>query len=182
MAEYAFKHPLTQEVALGSQLRERRRQVHAAVARAIERQDAEHLDERAALLAHHWEEAGEALSAARWHRRAARWVGRTDFAAATHHWGRVRALLRELPDDREAAALGIAACTQLLDMGWRVGTGLDEARALLEEGQTLADRDRGSTRPSEPVDGLCPCSRRCRRRGGVSRAGDREPARGTRDR
>ena len=139
MAEYAFKHPLTQEVALGSQLRERRRQVHAAVARAIEQQDAEHLDERAALLAHHWEEAGEALSAARWHRRAAQWVGRTDFAAATHHWGRVRALLRELPDDREAAALGIAACTQLLNVSWRVGTGLDEARALLEEGQTLAN-------------------------------------------
>ena len=139
VAEYAFKHPLTQEVALGSQLQERRRQVHAAVARAIEQQDAEHLDERAALLAHHWEEAGEALTAARWHRRAAEWVGRTDFAAATHHWGRVRALLRELPDDREAAALGIAACRQLLNMGWRVGTGLDEARALLEEGQTLAN-------------------------------------------
>jgi len=59
VAEYAFKHPLTQEVALGSQLKERRRQVHAAVARTIEQQDAEHLDERAALLAHHWEEAGE---------------------------------------------------------------------------------------------------------------------------
>ena len=91
--------------------------MHAAVARAIEQQDAEHLDERAALLAHHWEEAGEALSAARWHRRAAEWVGRTDFAAATHHWGRVRALLRELPDDREAAALGIAACTTASEHG-----------------------------------------------------------------
>src|SRR5207253_4423655 len=34
VVEYAFKHPLTQEVALGSQLKERRRQVHAAVARA----------------------------------------------------------------------------------------------------------------------------------------------------
>jgi class 3 adenylate cyclase/tetratricopeptide (TPR) repeat protein len=138
VAEYAFKHPLTQEVALGSQLRERRRHVHAAAARAIEQQDAEHLDERAALLAHHWEEAGEALSAARWHRRAAEWVGMTDVAAATRHWGRVRALLRELPDDREAAALGIAACRQLLNVGWRVGTGPEEARALLEEGQALA--------------------------------------------
>jgi adenylate cyclase len=139
-AEYAFKHPLTQEVALGSQLRERRRQVHAAVARAIERQDAEHLDERAALLAHHWEEAGETLTAARWHRRAAQSVGRTDFVAARQHWGRVRELLRELPGDREAAALGIAACTQLLNVSWRVGgTGLDEARALLEEGRTLAN-------------------------------------------
>ena len=139
VAEYAFKHPLTQEVALGSQLKERRRQVHAAVARAIEQQHPDHLDERAPLLAHHWEEAGEALSAARWHRRAAEWAGRTDFAAATHHWGRVRALLRELPGDREAAEFGIAACTQLLNVSWRVGIGLDEARALLEEGQTLAD-------------------------------------------
>src|SRR5438093_182830 len=35
-AEYAFKHPLTQEVAYRSQLAERRKAVHAAVARAIE--------------------------------------------------------------------------------------------------------------------------------------------------
>jgi class 3 adenylate cyclase len=138
VAEYAFKHPLTQEVALGSQLKERRRAVHAAVARAIEQQHPEHLDERAPLLAHHWEEAGEALSAARWHRRAAEWVGYTDFAASTHHWGRVRALRRELPDDREAAALGFAACRLLLSMGWRIGMGLEEARTLLDEGQGLA--------------------------------------------
>jgi adenylate cyclase len=139
VVEYSFKHPLTQEVALGSQLQSRRRAVHAAVARAVEAQDAEHLDERAPLLAHHWEEAGEPLAAARWHRRAAEWVGATDYTAATHHWGRVRALLRELPDDREAAELGIAACTQILNVSWRVGTGLDDARALLEEGQRFAD-------------------------------------------
>jgi adenylate cyclase len=144
IAEYAFKHPLTQEVALGSQLRERRRHIHAAVARAIEKQDAAHLDERAALLAHHYEEAGEALSAARWHRRAAEWAGRTDITASTRHWGRVRALLRELPDDPEAAPLGIAACTQLLNWSWRVGMDPDEARSLLKEGRayanTLGDR------------------------------------------
>jgi class 3 adenylate cyclase len=139
VAEYAFKHPLTQEVALGSQLKERRRQVHAAVVRVIERQDAERLDERAPLLAHHWEEAGDVLAAARWHKRAAEWVGRTDFAAAMHHWGRVRAFRRQLPDDRDAAALGIAACTQLLTSSWRMSISLDEARDLLEEGQVLAD-------------------------------------------
>jgi hypothetical protein len=55
-------------------------------------------------------------------------------------------LRAELPDDREAGALGIAACTQLLNVSRRVGTRLDEARALLEEGQTLANAigDRGS--------------------------------------
>jgi adenylate cyclase len=139
VAEYAFKHPLTQEVALGSLLKERRRHVHAAVARVIERQDSNHLDERAPLLAHHWEQAGEVLAAARWHKRAAEWVGRTDFAAAAYHWGRVRVLRRRLPDARDAAALGIAACTQLLTSSWKMGIGLDEARELLEEGQVLAD-------------------------------------------
>ncbi|MFQ5668243.1 MAG: hypothetical protein ACE5I7_17670 [Candidatus Binatia bacterium] len=138
VVEYSFKHPLTQEVALSSQLKERRRQVHAAVARAIQQQDAEHLDQRAALLAHHWEEAGEALPAARWHRLAAEWVGTTDVAAAMHHWGRVRVLRRELPGEREATALGIAACTQLLNMSWRVGMDIEEARSMLDEGQALA--------------------------------------------
>jgi predicted ATPase len=60
VVEYAFKHPLTQEVALRSQLKERRRSTHAAVARALEEVQAERLDETAALLAHHHEGAGEA--------------------------------------------------------------------------------------------------------------------------
>ncbi len=138
VVEYSFKHPLTQEVALGSQLKERRRTVHAAVARAIERRYADQLEERAALLAHHYEEAGEALAAARWHRRAAEWVAQTDVPASTRHWSSVRALLRELPGDREATELGIAACQQTLQMGWRVGMGYDEARALYDEGLALA--------------------------------------------
>ena len=72
--EYVFKHALTQEVAYGSQLRERRARAHAAAARAIEALVPDKLDESAALLAHHWEAAGDALRAARWHRRAAEWV------------------------------------------------------------------------------------------------------------
>ncbi len=143
-SEYSFKHPLTQEVALGSQLKERRRQVHGAVARAIEQQDAAHLDERAALLAHHYDEAGDALNAARWHKRAAEWTGRTDVVASARHWGRVRELLRDLPDNTEAAKLGIDACTQLLNWSWRIGTPPEENRVLHEEGKvhaaTLGDR------------------------------------------
>ncbi len=138
VAEYAFRHPLTQEVARATQLRERRRQVHAAVARAIEMQDAGRLDERAALLAHHWEEAGMALGAARWHVRAAQWPGCPDFASVMHHWERVRVLLRDSPDDREGIDMRILACTRLLTLGQRTGTALAESRELLEEGQALA--------------------------------------------
>ncbi len=139
VVEYSFKHPLTQEVALGSQLNERRRTVHAAVARAIELQSAERLDERAPLLAHHYEEADEAPAALCWHRRAAQWVGATDFDAAAYHWGRVRKLVREVPNDRETAATGITACMYLLNSTRRLAAGVDAARELLIEGQALAD-------------------------------------------
>jgi class 3 adenylate cyclase/tetratricopeptide (TPR) repeat protein len=60
--EYAFRHPLTREVAYSSQLSERRARTHRAVADAIERTYADRLDERAALLAHHCEAAGDALA------------------------------------------------------------------------------------------------------------------------
>src|SRR5207249_9119585 len=83
---YAFKHPLTHEVAYRSQLGERRARIHAAVARALAALHPDKLDERAALLAYHWEAAGDALEAARWNRRAAEWVRATDLAAALGHW------------------------------------------------------------------------------------------------
>ncbi|MFT5441431.1 MAG: class 3 adenylate cyclase, partial [Myxococcota bacterium] len=53
VSEFAFKHPLTQEVALGSQLRERRSRLHGEVAAAIREAQPDRLDEFSALLAHH---------------------------------------------------------------------------------------------------------------------------------
>src|SRR5262249_22047565 len=90
--QYTFKHPLTQEVAYHSQLGARRAQLHGRVARAIQELYPNKLDERAALVAYHLEQAGETLDAARWHRRAARWAGIHDHAGALRHWRRARAL------------------------------------------------------------------------------------------
>jgi class 3 adenylate cyclase/tetratricopeptide (TPR) repeat protein len=139
-AEYAFKHPLTQEVAYGSQLGERRARVHAAVARAIAEVHADKLDERAALLAQHWEQAGDRLEAARWSRRAAAWAGPLHPAEAMHHWGRVRELLAGLKDSPEAVALDFEACVQILTFGWRVGISEQEERAAFAAGRELAER------------------------------------------
>ena len=69
-AEYVFRHPLTQEVAYGSQLLEQRIALHAAVARALEEVFAERLGECAALIAHHWEQARRPGQARRWRRLA----------------------------------------------------------------------------------------------------------------
>jgi hypothetical protein len=140
--EYTFTHPLTREVAYGSQLADRRARVHAAVARALEEGDAEKLDERAAILAHHWEAAGEWFAAARWNRRAANWAYRTDLAEARRHWTQVRVLAQRLPDPAAQADLGATACAQLLTLGAWLGIGENEAAAAYEEGRTWA----GATR------------------------------------
>ncbi|HVO28000.1 MAG TPA: AAA family ATPase, partial [Candidatus Margulisiibacteriota bacterium] len=140
VAEYAFKHPLTQEVAYGSQLAERRRRTHAAVAVALEDAEASKLDEHAALIAHHWEAAGEDLIAARWHLRAALWAANSDLAASHQHWRTVRELASKLPEVGEARALRLSACVQLVNLGWRLATPRDETDARFAEGQEIAAR------------------------------------------
>ena len=128
--EYAFKHPLTEQVAYESQLRERRARTHAAVARAIEDIERDRLDESAALLAHHWAEAGEALAAARWHRRAAVWIGLSDLGEAAHHWRRVLACTQGSEED-EAGILAAEACAEMQTVGWRLGLPDEDLRAIL---------------------------------------------------
>src|SRR5262245_33300292 len=61
--EYTFKHALTQEVAYGSLLLERRRKLHARIVQTIETLGADHLSNEVDRLAHHafrgaqWEKA-----------------------------------------------------------------------------------------------------------------------------
>jgi class 3 adenylate cyclase/tetratricopeptide (TPR) repeat protein len=137
-AEYSFKHPLTHEVAYRSQLGERRASMHAAAARAIAELHADKLDERAALLAHHWEQAGDILEAAGWSRRAAAWAAVSDLTEAARQWRKVRALLAMVPDSPEKVAMGLRAAVELLGLGWRLGIPDDEAAAIFAEGVALA--------------------------------------------
>ncbi len=93
---YAFRHPLTQEVAYGSQLTDARSRTHGVVARALLDLTGDRLDENAALVAHHFDAAAELPEAIEWHRRAARWAGTTGFSQAARHWRRIRELLSAL--------------------------------------------------------------------------------------
>ena len=142
--EYSFKHPLTHEVAYRSQLGERRASMHAAAARVIAELYADKLDERAALLAHHWEAAGESLEAARWSRRAAEWAGVSDLAEAARQWRKVRELLTTVPESAERLEMGVQADIALLGLGWRLGIPEDEASAIFAEGVALARHDPGA--------------------------------------
>jgi class 3 adenylate cyclase/tetratricopeptide (TPR) repeat protein len=135
VAEYAFKHPLTHEVAYGSQLQERRRAVHAALARVLEEGH-----DAPALVAHHWDEAGEIEPAAHWHREAARDAGMTDTAAAVRHWERVCHLLARLPETRERLSLAAAARAQLVWIEARRGAPPERARELFAQARDFAER------------------------------------------
>src|SRR5262249_8019298 len=139
-AEYAFKHPLTQEVAYRSQLADRRARVHGAVAGAIEELGSGKLGERAALLAYHWEHAGEAREAVKWHRFAAEWVGLNNPAEALRHWQSVRQLLDTLSETPENLAERGAVRAQLMTRLARLGDPEDQAPALFREGRDLAAR------------------------------------------
>jgi class 3 adenylate cyclase/tetratricopeptide (TPR) repeat protein len=138
--EYAFRHPLTQEVAYRSQLSDRRRQVHREAALAIEQLYPEKLDELAALVAQHWEAAGQTLAAASWNARAAGWVGLSDISQAVARWRKVSELTETLPDSPEATALALGAHVRQLEFGWRLGITEQEAAAHYEAGRELAKR------------------------------------------
>jgi class 3 adenylate cyclase/tetratricopeptide (TPR) repeat protein len=138
--KYVFAHPLTQEVAYATQLVERRRRIHAAVAQAIEHTAGSDPDRKAAVIAYHYERGEELLEAARWHRRAAKWTGRNDLQAAYEHWSKVRDLLEPMPSSAEVDALALAARWRMLNLGWRIGVDEVTAGKLFAEGRTLAQR------------------------------------------
>lgn len=138
--EYAFKHPLTQEVTYRSQLSDRRRQIHSQVALAIEQLHPDRAGELAALIAQHWEAAGETVSAATWHARAARWIGVNDMAQAVAHWRKVGELTEPLLDVPDSASLSRLSHVRQMDYGWRLGMPEDEATEHYQKARDILER------------------------------------------
>ena len=139
--EYAFKHPLTREVAYASMLRERRHALHARVAEALEALAGDSAEQHATLLAHHWEQAGRVLEAARWQARAAARLG-LQAGESISHWRKVTELLGERGDQPEARAILARARARLVYAASRSGAPEEEVAALYEEARRgLGDSD-----------------------------------------
>ncbi len=136
----AFRHPLTREVAYGSQLAEQRRSTHAATARATIELNPERHDELAALIADHMEEGGETLEAARWSARAAYWAGHSQPQEAMRLWRRAMDLADELVDGEEKAALTVTSRLRQLDYAWRLGMEAEQEAQLAREAEEIATR------------------------------------------
>jgi class 3 adenylate cyclase/tetratricopeptide (TPR) repeat protein/ABC-type dipeptide/oligopeptide/nickel transport system ATPase component len=134
----AFRHPLIQEVAYRSLLRETRRALHSKAAQAIESVFKDHADERASLLAYHFEQAGEDLKAAQQNMRSAVWIGTNDPSQALRSWKKVRELLSKLPSSQPVDYLKMMASGQIVNFGWREGIPAQEALIYFREAKHLA--------------------------------------------
>jgi class 3 adenylate cyclase/predicted ATPase len=98
-AAYTFKHALVQDAAYTTLLRPRRRQLHAAIAAALEREFPETVTAQPELLAHHCSEAGLTQQAVRyWHRAGERALERSANLEAVAHLTRGIELLGGLAE------------------------------------------------------------------------------------
>jgi class 3 adenylate cyclase/tetratricopeptide (TPR) repeat protein len=137
--EFTFKHALTHDVAYAGLLGERRRDLHAAVAAAIERLHADRLVEHVERLAQHARQGEVWDKAVRYLRQA----GTKVFLRSAHReaatcFEQALDALRRLPEHPDSIAESIdirldlyGALGPLGERG-RVGALLDEAEALAE--------------------------------------------------
>ncbi len=137
---FAFRHPLTREVAYGTQLADQRAVTHAATARALIELEPDRHDELAALIASHMEAGGETLEAARWSARAAYWTGTSRPADALRLWHKVMELAGQLEENEETTALAVMSRLLQLDYAWRLGMDNDEEARLAAEAEEIATR------------------------------------------
>ena len=98
-ATFLFKHALVRDAAYASLLRNRRRELHARIAAALEADFSGIVESRPELLAHHLTQAGEVLQAIRfWQLAGERTTRLSSYVEANHHFSRALDLLRTLPD------------------------------------------------------------------------------------
>ncbi|MBI3757625.1 MAG: AAA family ATPase [Deltaproteobacteria bacterium] len=100
--EYIFKHALTQEVAYGTVLIERRKGLHEQSAQAIEQLFHDRLEEHYDELAHHYSRSGNTPKAVEYlHLAGQQAVQRSANVEAITHFTAVLELLKTLPDTPE---------------------------------------------------------------------------------
>ena len=130
---YVFKHALTQEAAYHSLLHKTRREIHERVAKTYESLYPNRLDEYAALLARHYELAGDAQRAVEYLTRAGERARRVSaFAEADGAFERAYRLLPGGDKIRQARLLVRRAEVHL---SW---SNYSDAQRILQEALVLA--------------------------------------------
>jgi tetratricopeptide (TPR) repeat protein len=135
--EYLFRHALVQDAVYASLLKNSRRELHLAVGALLEKLHAARIEEYAAVLAHHFQQAGD-------DRRALRYLtlagdaaaGKYALAESALHYGHALNLARQAPGDPAQVCRLIVARGRVLEI-----SGLhDEALAGYLELEALGER------------------------------------------
>ena len=136
--EYTFKHALTHDVAYGSLLQDRRRELHARVVETIEALYSDRVSEQIERLAHHafrgevWAQAVSYLRQA-----AAKALARSANREAVAYLEQALAALTHLPESRETLELAIDLRFDLRSSLFPLGE-TEAMLATLREAERLA--------------------------------------------
>ncbi|MBV8771964.1 MAG: AAA family ATPase [Deltaproteobacteria bacterium] len=139
--EYAFKHALTQEVAYGSLLVDRRRTLHKKVAAAIETVYQEQVDQHVSELAHHYQQGGDVEKAVHCLKRAAEQIAQRSAVAEAH--GQLNdaiTLLRTLPPSQARDRIELGLHTALATLLTSKSVGAPEREPSLRRAYELSQR------------------------------------------
>jgi hypothetical protein len=123
---YQFRHALTQEAAYASLTKQRRRQLHLAIARAVESLDPGRLPDRYPLLAYHFAQAREPEPACRYALLA------SERAFSTQAFDEAAAYLDQ--------ALQVVAAVERPDLSFRLLEARGDVDSLLRQGSSAIDR------------------------------------------
>jgi class 3 adenylate cyclase/ABC-type cobalamin/Fe3+-siderophores transport system ATPase subunit len=139
---YRFKHALIRDAAYGSLLRSRRQRLHGQIGKALEELFSRVADDEPELLAYHFERAGQAEPAARYHELSGdRAAARFAYKEAIAHYTLAAEQFRTLPDHAapELRALLKLAPAMAIIHGNRSQEHEDISRAAYEIAQTIHD-------------------------------------------
>jgi predicted ATPase len=141
-AEYTFKHALVQDAAYATLLRSRRRELHEAIAAALEREFPETAATQPEVLAHHCTEAGLTEQAVQYWRRAGeRALERSANPEAIAHLTRGIRLLNSLPQSRQRDEQELVFQAALVAPLWTsCGFGSPEAERASRRALELCER------------------------------------------
>jgi class 3 adenylate cyclase/tetratricopeptide (TPR) repeat protein len=139
-AEYAFCHPLMQEVAYHGQLESRRAQAHARLAAQLEAQHPLNgpASDVALRIAHHWQRAGEWAKASAWNMQAARWAGGREMRTGAEHSRLAVSNADRAPLTPEVLRLRIAARSMLIRNSQFSDISVEDIDRVYAEGTRMA--------------------------------------------
>lgn len=136
--EYIFRHALVQEVAYGSLLGNRRKEIHEKIGRAIESLHPERLGEFCEMLAYHYSKSGNLAKALDYLKASAHKASRNDaLFEAVRFYKEAMDILSQLPqtDENKREQIDLVLAMQMAVR--RLGVSEDYL-AMLQKAETLA--------------------------------------------